>query len=142
RPEPRDMIRTLFHGKADYERARRKDAIPPIVAQKAAELTAEVILAVTRAPVALSAAGFRDTDFETGHVQTAVANRYWLDGDETDPRRADARKALAPLAAAARLAASELDEAHRRMVDYAVVSEGGFPAYLGGPIAFGLGRAP
>lgn len=141
RPEARDMIRTLFHGKADYERAKRKDAVPAVVAEAIVDLLAHIEIAEAKAPLALAALGFRRTGFTAAHVQTAVAEGYWLDGDDTDPRRAQVRDALAPLIAAARDLGEGLEDDARRMVDYAVISQGGFPAYLGGPIAFALSRS-
>ncbi len=140
RPEARDMIRSLFHGKADYERARRKDAVPEPVAQAIAGLLAELQQAIEQAPLALAAAGFGNTGSDAQPVQSVVADGYWLDGDAADPRRAQALAALTPLVASGRSLASALDETGRRMIDYAVVVQGGFPGYLGGPIAFALTR--
>lgn len=142
RAEARDMIRTLFHGKADYERAKRKDAVPDAVADAIVDLLAHIEIAEAKAPLAMAGAGFRKTGFTAGHVQTAVTEGYWLDGDDSDPRRQQTREALEPLVSAARHIAAGLPEVERRMIDYAVVSQGGFPAYLGGPIAFALSRPP
>ena len=136
RAEARDMIRTLFHGKADYERAKRKDVVPQGVSQAVETLLSLTEAARDAAPAPLAAAGFGKTGGDSSPVQTAVVEGYWLDGDDTDPRRREARDALESLAMTARDVARALGETERRMVDYAVVVQGGFPAYLGGPIAF------
>lgn len=92
RPEPRNMIQTLFLGKTDYDRLARKEALPAFIA--------EVVEALR--PLAGT----------------------W--GDEA--ARARAGELVASWAA------SEPAEA-LRMADYAVVSQLGYPAYLGGPFA-------
>lgn len=136
RAEARDMIRTLFHGKGDFERARRKDALPAVVVQAVAVLLSRIEAARAAAPAALAAAGFGKTGVDSAWVQPAVAGGYWLDGDETDSRRREVREALEPLVVEARELAKGMSEIERRMVDYALVTQGGFPAYLGGGIAF------
>lgn len=92
RPEPRNMIQTLFLGKTDYDRLSRKEALPAFIA--------EVVDALR--PLAGT----------------------W--GDEA--ARARAGELVAGWAA--REPAEAL-----RMADYAVVSQLGYPAYLGGPFA-------
>jgi len=140
RPEARDMIRTLFHGKVDYERAMRKQTLSTAVMEATSALLTELDFAMEQAPLALAAAGFRKAGFTAAHVQTAIADGYWLDGDESDRRRLEALTALEPLIASSHRFIPKLDLAEQRMVDYAVVTHGGFPAYLGGPIAFARSR--
>jgi 3-hydroxyacyl-CoA dehydrogenase/enoyl-CoA hydratase/3-hydroxybutyryl-CoA epimerase len=92
RPEPRNMIQTLFLGKTDHDRLARKDALPAFIA--------EVVEALQP-----------------------------LKGEWSDARARDKATAIvAPWVACA--TAEEL-----RMADYAVVSQLGYPAYLGGPFA-------
>lgn len=92
RPEPRNMIQTLFLGKTDYDRHVRKESLPAFVG--------EVIAALR-----------------------PLAGRW------SDPAvRADASEAVGRWEQS--LAAEE-----QRLADYAVVSELGYPAYLGGPFA-------
>jgi 3-hydroxyacyl-CoA dehydrogenase / enoyl-CoA hydratase / 3-hydroxybutyryl-CoA epimerase len=86
RPEPRNMIQTLFIGKTDHDRAVRKSALPAFIAD------------------AIEAARAAGSDPEA--VSAAMAP--WVD------RPAD----------------------ERRMADYAIVSQTGFPYWLGGPFAF------
>ncbi len=99
RPEPRNMIQTLFLGKTDYERHVRKESLPAFV------------------------------DEVTGALAT-------LKGQWDDPAvRARAAEIIAPWA-------EQLGEADQRIADYAVVSQLGYPAYLGGPFASRLVPSP
>ncbi len=59
RPEPRNMIQTLFLGKTDYDRMIRKDASPPFIA--------DVIAAVNAVP------GDRDDPAVLSRISAAVA---------------------------------------------------------------------
>jgi 3-hydroxyacyl-CoA dehydrogenase / enoyl-CoA hydratase / 3-hydroxybutyryl-CoA epimerase len=86
RPEPRNMIQTLFLGKTDYDRAARKGEIPSFIAD-----AVEAARGAGGGPEAVSA-----------------AMAAWVDR---------------PFA-------------ERRMADYAVVSQTGFPYWLGGPFTF------
>jgi 3-hydroxyacyl-CoA dehydrogenase / enoyl-CoA hydratase / 3-hydroxybutyryl-CoA epimerase len=86
RPEPRNMIQTLFLGKTDYDRAARKGALP---------------------------------DFIANAVEAAR-------GAGDDPEAISA--AVAPWA--------NRPFEERRMADYAIVSQTGFPYWLGGPFTF------
>jgi 3-hydroxyacyl-CoA dehydrogenase / enoyl-CoA hydratase / 3-hydroxybutyryl-CoA epimerase len=83
RPEPRNMIQTLFLGKTDYDKAARKNDLPSFIA--------EVVAAAQAA----------------GGDQSAIvaAVTPWADR----PRE------------------------ERRMADYAIVTQVGFPYWLGGP---------
>jgi 3-hydroxyacyl-CoA dehydrogenase / enoyl-CoA hydratase / 3-hydroxybutyryl-CoA epimerase len=86
RPEPRNMIQTLFLGKTDHDRAVRKGDLPSFIAE-----AVEAARGAGSAPEAISA---------------AVAP--WADRSFED----------------------------RRMADYAIVSQTGFPYWLGGPFTF------
>lgn len=136
RREPRNMIQTLFVGKLDYERAKKTGAIPETMSAAVADLLAASKVALAANVAALAAAGFRAEGAVPDPVRDRAGEGYWLDDGAADGRRAAARAALAPLVAAASAWAVKLSPAERRAVDYAVVSQGGFPAYLGGPIAF------
>ncbi|MEY2926971.1 MAG: hypothetical protein RL367_1448 [Pseudomonadota bacterium] len=83
RPEPRNMIQTLFLGKTDYDRAARKGDLPDFISD-----------AVAAAKTA-------------GRDQAAIIT------------------AIAPWA--------DRPFEHRRMADYAIVTQAGFPYWLGGP---------
>src|SRR3546814_20247920 len=92
RPEPRNMIQTLFLGKTDYDRHARKETLPAFIA--------DVVAALQPLKGRLGDVAARET----------------------------AAEAIAPFADGR--AAEDL-----RMADYAVVSQLGYPAYLGGPFA-------
>lgn len=92
RPEPRNMIQTLFLGKTDYDRHARKESLPAYV----------------------------------GEIVAALAP---LKGQWDDPAtRARAAEAVGPWA-------DTLTDEDLRIADYAVVSQLGYPAFLGGPFA-------
>lgn len=139
RREPRDMIQTLFVGKLDHDRALKAGGLPEDVGRAVLALRTSLATARAVEPGALAAAGF-SSGADIQPVQTAVADGYWLDGDASDSRRARARVALAPVVATAVGVRASLDEAAQRIVDYALVSAGEFPAYLGGPLRFASSR--
>lgn len=92
RPEPRNMIQTLFLGKTDYDRHARKGTAPAFI----------------------------------GDVVAALAP---LGSDWADPQVRQSAHALVDQWAGQHTAED------LRMADYAVVSQLGYPAYLGGPFA-------
>lgn len=138
RREARDMIQTMFLGKLDYERARAKGAISPALAAGIERLKAGISARATGS-AALAAAGFRNGLSSPAPVQSRVAAGYWL--DSADRQAGDARAAVAAIAAEAGAIADHLSQEERRMADYALVVEAGFPAYLGGPFAQAAARA-
>jgi 3-hydroxyacyl-CoA dehydrogenase/enoyl-CoA hydratase/3-hydroxybutyryl-CoA epimerase len=141
RREPRDMIQTLFTGKLDYDRALKAHAVSARVARGIETLINAVRGAVAVEGAALAAAGFKTGDITPpAPVQASVAPTYWIDLEGADTRREGARAALVPIVALANRLAADLSEAEMRCVDYAVVSQAGFPAYLGGPFAFAASR--
>jgi 3-hydroxyacyl-CoA dehydrogenase / enoyl-CoA hydratase / 3-hydroxybutyryl-CoA epimerase len=141
RREPRNMIRTLFLGRVEYERLKRKGANPKIM--EAVDAVSNVLDARSERGRELSKAfaraGFRvdapqRANFD-GHIAGA---RYWF---EDEPRTLGKRLLRARLADAEAAAAnwrSQLDEAERRAADYVLVTQAGFPAYLGGLFAAAL----
>src|SRR3546814_15659826 len=92
RPEPRNIIQTLFLGKTDYDRHARKETLPAFIA--------DVVAALQPLKGRLGDVAARET----------------------------AAEAIAPLAD------ERADEA-LRMADYAVVSQLGYQAILGGPLS-------
>ena len=92
RPEPRNMIQTLFLGKTDYERHARKQTLP-------------------------------------GFIVDVVAALRPMGTDWADPAlRNRAEAVIQPWADAH-------GDDELRMADYAIVSQLGYPAYLGGPFS-------
>ncbi|WP_156680689.1 enoyl-CoA hydratase-related protein [Sphingomonas profundi] len=130
REEPRNMIQTLFLGKTDHDRLVRKDALPGFVAE-----------AVSAAQAALegvdgsahSLAGFAGT-MKAPPVRSRATSGYWIDGDM--PEAAAARHCLDVIGGAVLPIATTLTPEERRLVDYAIVQATGYPAYLGGPLAY------
>lgn len=141
RREPRNMIRTLFLGRLDYDRLKKKGMNPKI---------AEAVAAVSRVlgvpsergkelSDAFARAGFRvdqprKAGFD-GHIAGAV---YWHDDAPRTWGKELLRARLADAEAAATGWRSQLDESERRAADYVLVTQAGFPAYLGGLFAAGL----
>jgi len=123
RPEPRNMIRTMFLGKQAYDKAARDGGLDPAVEAAAANIATAMKDSLQQEPE-LGRAGF--CGFDGAAVQTRPALGYWL---ETQPQLMTALKKAAQVCA--RLCAN-LDEAERLQLDHAVVRNGAVPAYLGG----------
>ena len=140
RPEPRDMIATMFLGKLDYERRVKAKALPAEVERATAAL-AECIgkHAAGAHAAALAEAGFVISGQLPAPVQPAVGESYWFDTQPATPHKRAVFDALRDIAAAASPFAAQLDVEEKRLVDYALVCQAGYPAYLGGPFAFQLG---
>lgn len=132
RPEPRDMIQTQFLAKTDYDRLRRKEALPAFVGEAVA--AAQAALARIGDASALAAAGFGG---QHAPVRQQTREGYWLDTAEGAPARA----AVAQVDAAVAPVGAGHSDAERRLIDYAVVAAIGYPAYLGGPLASARGAS-
>ena len=120
------MIQSLFLAKTDYDRRQKRDEMPPFVSKAVA--AAQSIAAVSTN--GLASAGF--VGGGAAPVRERAEHGYWVDTDAGAPARAilesisDAVLAIAP----------GLSPDDRRLADYAVVRDAGYPAYLGGPFAF------
>jgi 3-hydroxyacyl-CoA dehydrogenase/enoyl-CoA hydratase/3-hydroxybutyryl-CoA epimerase len=150
RPEPRDMIRTLFLGKQTYAKQQKSNALPPALPsllQDVAAALAGVTQAIGReqAEVHCATAGFTRAlpQGDGGQtlsaatlpdVKAIAATGLWIEAPSNDWQRTGARLLAAATIAAAAYRDS-LSLAEQQAADYAVVSELGFPAYLGGPFA-------
>lgn len=131
RPEPRNMIQALFLGKTDYERAVRKGELPASVTDALAEIAPTIPEGASKSP-ALLAAGFGGVPGEP--VQTRAAPGYWIESDD-DPLAVDARHAIDKMLSVALPFSHSLSPEERRMADYTLIAQHGFPAYLGGPVS-------
>ncbi|MGA2043270.1 MAG: enoyl-CoA hydratase-related protein [Roseiarcus sp.] len=141
RAEPRNMIATLFLGKTEFERLKRRNATPGFVEEVVAAARA-VVERASDAAEALAAAGFVNAaGSRAAPVRDRAAPGYWIDGAPDDPRRAEALAVLDRIAEAVAPWAAGRTTAELRVADYAVVSQTGYPAYLGGPFAFGASGA-
>lgn len=125
RPEPRNMIRTMFLGKQAFDKAQRGGEVPPGVEALVESATKQIRDAISNHPVLLRA-GFLGGPAEGTPAQLAIAPGYWL---LAQPGGKAVLKVLArefekPFAA--------LSDAGRLQVDHMVCRSGIVPAYLGG----------
>jgi 3-hydroxyacyl-CoA dehydrogenase / enoyl-CoA hydratase / 3-hydroxybutyryl-CoA epimerase len=136
RAEPRNMIRTLFLGKTEFERLKRKNAIPGFVAQ-VVDAARAVVEKASEDAEALAAAGFVNTArSRVAPVRDRAAPGYWIDSAVEDPRRAKALAVLDRIGQAVAPFAAGRTPTELQIADYAIVRETGYPAYLGGPFAY------
>ena len=131
RPEPRNMIRSLFLGRLDYERAVKKGAIPQAIAEPITIISEAI--KVASSSVAMAAAGF-SSDVSVEPVRTCAGPGYWI--DDTRARLAAAAcVSIQEIVEQARSLSGALSAEQQRMADFAIIEQAGFPAYLGGPFA-------
>lgn len=141
RIEPRNMIAVKFLGRVEYDKRRRKDALPAGLDAFAAEVKAAMQAKAGQLGAigasALSFAGINGA--APGDVEAAreVAGRLpqWFETPSSEVEKA----AFAILAAAAQVAAAHkgsFASEDRNLVDLHCQQAAGFPAYLGGPFTF------
>ena len=136
------MIRTLFLGRLDHERLKKSGINPKIIEAVDAvsrvlavqgERDAELRQAFERAGFRVD--GSRKLSFD-GRISGAA---YWFEDEPKERGKQVLRARLDDVEAAAAGWRSQLDEPERRAADYLLVTKEGFPAYLGGLFAAGLG---
>jgi len=130
REEPRNMIQTLFLGKMSYDSHSRKGSLPEFVEQVVAAVKAVELDSIEQSE--LARAGFSQFDNVVTPRRQTIASGYWIDGTDG----AAAAKIVAKICAAVASSCANLSVEDRRLADYAVIRETGFPSYLGGPLAF------
>jgi len=136
RPEPRDMIATLFASKLDYERRAKAGTLPEPVTRVAAALARLWEEPAPDVAAALAAGGFVLPGVAApAPDDDADRSGYWFERAPDDTRKRLMREVLAKIAAAAESHADELGGDLAKLADYAMVTRFGFPAYLGGPFA-------
>jgi len=135
RPEPRNMIQTLFLGKTDYERLSKKGLTPGFVAE-VVSVARSIVEEANIGADALAAVGFARAADVAPLRQRALPG-YWVTSDDGDPRRTPALALLKQISDAVAPWTANRSPEEMRIADYAVVRELGYPAYLGGPFAFG-----
>jgi 3-hydroxyacyl-CoA dehydrogenase/enoyl-CoA hydratase/3-hydroxybutyryl-CoA epimerase len=142
RREPRNMIRTLFLGRLDHERLR-KHGISPKVGEAVAAVSRVLALQSEKGDElcqSFARAGFRvEKPRKLAFDGRISGEAYWF---EDEPKAWGKELLRARLAEAEIVAAgwrSQLDDSERRAADYLLVTKEGFPAYLGGLFAVGLG---
>ena len=141
RREPRNMIRTLFLGRLDHDRLK-KSGLSPKIGEAVAAVSRVLAVQSERGDElcqSFARAGFRvekPKPVFDGHVSGTT---YWFDDEPKGWGKELLRARLAEAEAAAADWRSQLDDAERRAADYLLVTKEGFPAYLGGLFAVGLG---
>lgn len=137
REEPRNMIHGLFLGRTDFDRARKASGPPAFVA----EIVGAVRDALAGAPVSrddLMRAGFKvEGGPAADAVRTRAAAGYWFEEDKTDASRAAVCATLSKIDEAIAPWRDKLTADERRLADFAVIQQAGYPGYLGGPFLFG-----
>jgi 3-hydroxyacyl-CoA dehydrogenase/enoyl-CoA hydratase/3-hydroxybutyryl-CoA epimerase len=156
RPEPRNMIQTLFLGKLDHDRCAAKAELPVALPEIEASVRTALVNVSQRARAdghseAEIARAYRDAGFtvpldgfegetpslpgERGAGSDRQSADFWFEHPPTTPfERWGAAFVLAG-AEAVRPQLPTTDAIERRLMDYALVSRLGFPSYLGGPFA-------
>jgi 3-hydroxyacyl-CoA dehydrogenase/enoyl-CoA hydratase/3-hydroxybutyryl-CoA epimerase len=129
REEPRNMIATMFTGRTDYERLDRAAALPTFVGEAVAAARQAIRDSDT---TSLAGAGFWGMG-SAPPARTRTAPGYWIDSNA--PWAGPARVAVARIVAALAPLAAGRTPAELRLLDYAIVNQAGYPAYLGGPFA-------
>jgi 3-hydroxyacyl-CoA dehydrogenase / enoyl-CoA hydratase / 3-hydroxybutyryl-CoA epimerase len=142
RREPRNMIRTLFLGRLDHDRLKKSGLNPRI---------GEAVAAVVRVIGIQSERGkelsecFARGGFCVGSAQKPAFDGkisgplYWFDDEPKTSGKELLRARLTEADAVATHWRPQLTEAECRAADYLLVTQEGFPAYLGGFFAAGLG---
>ncbi len=125
RPEPRNMIRTMFLGKQAFDRKKRSGAIDPAVDDAKIRVEAIVRKAVGQTP-GLHNAGFLSDNHTLASGQDHAGEKFWFRSDdaliETVLR---IRDATAPIML-------RLNEEQLLLVDYQLAADRIIPSYLGG----------
>lgn len=142
RREPRNMIRTLFLGRLDYERLKKNGMNPKV--SEAVSAIARVLGIHSERGKELSEsfarAGFRVDPAQKPVFDGKISGPvYWFSDQPNTWVKELLRARLAEADAVAARWRSQLTEAERRAADYLLVTQEGFPAYLGGLFAAGLG---
>jgi len=141
RIEPRNMIAVKFLGRVEYDKRRRKDALPTGLDAFAAEVKAAMQAKAGQfgatGAAALSFAGIDGAAPGNAEVAPEISRRMpqWFEAPSSDVEKA----AFAILAAAAQAASRHkgaFAPEDRNLVDLHCQQAAGFPAYLGGPFTF------
>jgi 3-hydroxyacyl-CoA dehydrogenase/enoyl-CoA hydratase/3-hydroxybutyryl-CoA epimerase len=137
RAEARNMIQTLFLGRTDHDRLAKSGERPAFIADFLTT-TKAVLEAERPSGELLATLGFTRPGLPTvPALRRSAGSGYWLYQSDQDPRRQPALALMQRLSKAVLPLTVDLTADQRRIADYAVVRELGYPAYLGGPCAFG-----
>lgn len=125
RPEPRNMIRTMFLGKQAYEKARKDGSLAPEVTEAARAVASIVEDAVNRFPTLRQALFARRAE-KHAPVRTRAGKDFWV------CKQPELRQPLAELASACSAATAALRDPALLQLDHALAADGIIPAYVGG----------
>ena len=125
RPEPRNMIRTLFLGKQAYDKAGREGSLAPTVHAANQQVT-DIIREAIAAHPDLRQAGFSPGMLAHKPVQDRCGADFWI---SAQPELA---QALATVATRIGSIVAGLSAREALQLDYAATVSGAIPAYLGG----------
>jgi 3-hydroxyacyl-CoA dehydrogenase/enoyl-CoA hydratase/3-hydroxybutyryl-CoA epimerase len=125
RPEPRNMIRTMFLGKQAWDKAERRGEIPAAVNNSLQVLASQVADAVNACP-GLRKAGFGAGTATITPVQNRVGADFWF---RSDPAIATA---ISQLGDAVAETIASLSPEETLQLDHASARAEVVPAYLGG----------
>ncbi|WP_246775320.1 enoyl-CoA hydratase-related protein [Bradyrhizobium diazoefficiens] len=141
RAEARNMIQTLFLGRTDHDRMAKSGELPAFIADFVTT-TKSALEEAHPSDELLATLGFARPGLPSVPALRRTAGAgYWLDQSDQDSRRHPALALMQRLSQAVLPLTFDLTAEQLRMADYAVVRELGYPAYLGGPGAFGLREA-
>ena len=137
RAEARNMIQTMFLGRTDHDRLGKSGARPTFVGDYVAA-TRSALEASGADDNLLAIIGFTRPGLpKVPPLRHRTRPGYWLHEADENPRQKAALDLMQRLSVAIEPVARELTPEQLRIADYAVVRELGYPAYLGGPGAFG-----
>lgn len=138
RREPRNMIRTLFLGRLDYDRLRKAGGIAASVEQAVAAVSQELQVdrdGDSELVNAFARAGFRGLPAPAAFDGDVTPAGFWLEAEPVTAGKSALRKRLARADVVADKWRGRLSKEEQRAADYLLVSEFGFPAYMGGVFA-------
>jgi 3-hydroxyacyl-CoA dehydrogenase/enoyl-CoA hydratase/3-hydroxybutyryl-CoA epimerase len=137
RAEARNMIQTLFLGRTDHDRLAKSGDRPDFIADFVTT-TKSVLDEERPSDELLATLGFTRPGLPSvPALRRSAGAGYWLNQSDLDPRRQPALALMQRLSRAVLPLTRDLTAEQLRVADYAVVRELGYPAYLGGPAAFG-----
>lgn len=125
RPEPRNMIRTMFLGKQSYDKAAKEGLLPPQV-ETARDAIARMVDRARSDSPDFRRAFFVQGEADAPPVQARAGRDLWIKA------HGEAMAALSVLYAQAEPLVAEFDEVARLQLDHALARSGVVPAYLGG----------
>jgi len=130
RPEPRDMIATLFAARVEHDRLAKSGGLPKNISDAVARIKG------LWAHPALAPAGFGSAP---AIVEPSAS--YWFESMPDDQVKAAARTVLDEIVAGALSEAPNLTLEEQALADYVAVTQSGFAAFLGGPFSLARHRS-